>query len=144
MQNTVYNNDNYDIYSAPPPVVRAVEIQNGKKMKNGFRTPILKRMKMIIRTVDELRAVVYNLLDLAFLGEVADGNTGKGSVDFKTLDKDGLGDETEGWDFLKDTVVGSLVEDNSVLCLVLYLALGPFLLSLCLSSRGCCYFSFGL
>ena len=99
---------------------------------------------MIIRTVDELRAVVYNLLDLAFLGEVADGNTGKGSVDFKTLNKDGLGDETDGRDFLKDTVVGSLVEDNSVLCLVLYLSLGPFLLSLGLSTRGCCYFSFGL
>ena len=88
--------------------------------------------------------MVNNSLDETLPLQVLDSNTGKTAVDLESFDEDGLGDVSEGGDFLKDTVVGSLVEDNSVLCLVLYLALGPFLLSLCLSSRGCCYFSFGL
>ena len=72
--------------------------------------------------------MVHNLLDLAFLCKVANCDTGKAAVDFETFDEDGLGDETEGGDFLEDTVVGSLVERDGVLGLILDLSLGPLLL----------------
>ena len=72
--------------------------------------------------------MVYDLLDLALLRKMADRNTGERAVDFETLDEDGLGDVSEGGDFLKDTVVGGLVKGDGVLGLVLDLSLGPLLL----------------
>ena len=67
-------------------------------------------------------------LDLTLLLQVSYGNTRQRTVDFQSLDKDGLGDETEGGDFFEDTVVGGLVEGDGVLGLVLDLSLGPLLL----------------
>ena len=96
---------------------------------------------MKIRTVDQLSAVVNNPLDLTLLLQVSYGNTRQRAVDFQSLDKDGLGDETEGGDLLQDTVVGRLVEDDGVLRLVLDLTLGPLLLLCGLAAaggRGCC------
>ena len=72
--------------------------------------------------------MVYNLLNLPILREMADSNTGKTAVDFETFDKDTLADEAEGRDLLDDAVVQSLVERDGVLGLVLNLALRPFLL----------------
>ena len=72
--------------------------------------------------------MVYNLLNLPILREMADSNTGKTAVDFETFDKDTLADEAEGGDLLQNTVVGRLVEDDGVLGLVLDLSLGPLLL----------------
>ena len=69
-----------------------------------------------------------NPLDLTLLLQVSYGNTRQRAVDFQSLDKDGLGDETEGGDFLEDTVVQGLVKSDGVLGLVLNLSFGPLLL----------------
>ena len=89
--------------------------------------------------------MVDDPLDLSLLLQVPDGYPCKGAVDLQPFDEDGLADEAEGGDFLQDTVVGSLVEDNSVLGLVLDLALGPLLLLCGLAAARCgrCL-SFGL
>lgn len=71
---------------------------------------------------------MYNGLDKLLPLEVADGNAGERAVDLETLDEDALADELEGGDFLQNTVVGGLVEDNGVLGLILDLSLGPLLL----------------
>lgn len=76
--------------------------------------------------------MVYNLLNLPILCEMADSNTGKTAVDFETFDKDTLADEAEGGYFFKDTVVGGFVQSHSVLSLILDLSLGPLLLLCCL------------
>jgi hypothetical protein len=52
-----------------------------------------------------------------------DGNTRKATIDLQPLDENTLADESEGRDFLDDTVVRGLVKGNSMLCLVLNLAL---------------------
>lgn len=90
--------------------------------------------------------MVNNPLDLALLLQVSYGNTCQRAVDFQSLDKDGLGDETEGGDLLEDTVVQGLVKSDSVLGLVLDLSLGPLLLlgGLAATRRGRCCLSFGL
>jgi hypothetical protein len=62
------------------------------------------------RTVDELRRVVHDPLDLLLPLEVTNGDTSQRAVDFETLDENALADELEGWDFLQDTVIGGLVE----------------------------------
>ena len=59
---------------------------------------------------------------------MTDSNTGKTAIDFEPLDEDALADETEGGDFLEDTVVCRLVKNDGVLGLVLHLSLGPLLL----------------
>jgi hypothetical protein len=46
-----------------------------------------------------------------------------------------LGDELVGRDFLEQTIVGRLIEDNNVVRLILKLLGGPLLLGL-LSTRG--------
>lgn len=60
--------------------------------------------------------------------KVADGDTGKRAVDLHTVNEGGLRNHLESWDFLEDSIVSWSVEDNSVLSLVLDLALGPLLL----------------
>ena len=94
-----------------------------------------RRQKGRERTVDQLAAVVNNPLDLALLLQMPNGYPGQAPVDLQPLDEDGLADEAEGGDFLQDTVVRWLVEDDGVLGLVLDLALGPLLL-LCSLAAG--------
>jgi hypothetical protein len=65
-------------------------------------------------------------------------NTSETTVNFESLDEDGLGDESEGGNFLQDTVVGGLVERDGVLGLILDLSLGPLLFLGGFSSRGGC------
>ena len=89
---------------------------------------------------------MHDPLDLTLLLEVPDSYPRQAPVDLQPLDEDALADEAEGWDFLEDTVVRGLVEDDGVLGLVLDLALGPLLLLCSLSAArrcGCCL-SFGL
>jgi hypothetical protein len=71
---------------------------------------------------------MYDPLNLSFLLQMPDGDTRKRATNLEALNKDGLGDELEGWDLLHDAVVGRLVEGNGVLCLILDLALRPLLL----------------
>lgn len=75
------------------------------------------------------------------------------TIDFEPLYEDALADETEGWDFLHDTVIRGLVEGYSMIRLVLDFALGPLLLLRrfrgfcwlrafpfrCRCFRGCCF-----
>ena len=79
--------------------------------------------------------MVYDPLDLTLLLKVPDSYPRQAPVDFQPLNEDGLADEAEGGDFLQDTVVRWLVEDDGVLRLVLDLALGPLLL-LCSLAAG--------
>ncbi len=98
--------------------------------------PEEKDIWQAIRTVDQLVAVVHNSLDLTLLLQVPDSYPRQAPIDFETLDEDALADEAESWDFLQDTVIGRLVEDDSVLGLVLDLALGPLLLLCSLAAAG--------
>ena len=73
------------------------------------------------------------------------GDTGQTTVDLEALDEDALGDEFEGGDFLHNTIVGSFVEVDSMLGLVLNFSLRPLLLFGGFSTtRGGCGFCFGL
>ena len=111
------------VYSAAPPVARAAEWrhENWTGHKN-----------ILARTVDELRAVMHDLLDLALFCEMTDGNACERAVDFEALNEDGLADEAESGDLLEDAVVCRLVKGDGVLGLVLDLSLGPLLLLCCL------------
>lgn len=80
--------------------------------------------------------MVNNPLDLALLLQMPNGYPRQAPVDLQPLDEDTLADKPEGRDFLDDTVVGGLVEDNSVLRLVLNLSLGPLLLLCSLAAAG--------
>jgi hypothetical protein len=90
--------------------------------------------------------VVDDRLDELLPLEMPDSNASQAAVDFEALDENALADEFEGGDFLQDTVVGGLVEDDGVLGLVLDLSLGPLLLlrgfTTAGGSGGC--FCFGL
>lgn len=90
--------------------------------------------------------MMHDLLDRALLRQVPDRNARQAAVDLEALDEDGLADELEGGDLLQDTVVRGLVEDDGVLCLVLYFALGPLLLLCGLAAGGWrgCFCGFGL
>jgi len=79
-------------------------------------------------TVDQLAAVVDNPLDLSLFLQMTDGNASEAPVNFESLDKDTLADETESGNFLEDPVICRLVKDNGVLRLVLNLSLRPLLL----------------
>lgn len=72
--------------------------------------------------------MVHNLLNQTLLRQMSDSNAGERTVNFQPLDKYGLGDESEGGDVFQDAVVGRLVENDGVLCLILDLALGPLFL----------------
>jgi hypothetical protein len=69
--------------------------------------------------------------------ELADSDTGKGAVETETVNKDRLRDELVGRDFLEDTFISLLVEDNHVVGLILNLLSRPLLLGLLASGRGC-------
>ena len=85
-------------------------------------------------TVDNLGSVAGDSANDTLILEFTDSNTGKGAVEAKTVNEDGLGDELVGRDFLEDTFVSLLVEDNHVVGLILDLLSRPLLLGL-LASR---------
>ena len=72
--------------------------------------------------------MMYNPLDESLLLKVTDSDTSQATTNFETFNENTLTDEFESRDFFKNTVVGSLVEGDRVLCLVLDLSLRPFLL----------------
>lgn len=74
-------------------------------------------------TVDELRRMVNNSLDLLLFLQMANSDTSQTAVDLETLDQDALADEFEGGDFFQNAVIGSLVEADRVYGLVLDLSL---------------------
>jgi hypothetical protein len=53
--------------------------------------------------------MVDNPLDRPLFLQVPDCDSSKAAIDLKSLDEDALGDESEGWSFLEDTIVGGLV-----------------------------------
>ena len=71
------------------------------------------------RTVDVQLRVADNLLDLAVLLEVVEGFPCERTVDLETIDEGGDGDQAVRLNILLEAVVLLLVEDNSVLGLVL-------------------------
>lgn len=70
-------------------------------------------------TVHDELAVTNNLLDLALVLEIGQRLPGEGAVDLEPVDQGGDGDQAVRLDILLELVVGGLVEDNSVLGLVL-------------------------
>jgi hypothetical protein len=63
--------------------------------------------------------VTNNLLDLAVCLEISERLAGERTVDLQAIDEGGNGDEAVGLDILLELVVGLLVEDDSVVGLVL-------------------------
>lgn len=59
--------------------------------------------------------------------KLTDSNASKRAVQAKTIDQDRLGDELVSGNFLEETFVGRLIQDNHVVCLILDLLGGPFL-----------------
>lgn len=87
-------------------------------------------------TVDLHLAMRGNGLDQALLLEVINASAGERAVDLHAVDENSDGNETIGLDILVELLRGGLVEDDSVLGLVLDLALGPLLLLLLSSCCG--------
>lgn len=87
-------------------------------------------------TVDLHLAVRGNGLDQALLLEIINASAGERTVDLHAVDENSDGNETIGLDILVELLRGGLVEDDSVLGLVLDLALGPLLLLLLSSCCG--------
>ncbi len=77
--------------------------------------------------VDPLGTVGGDGDDVAQNDKLADSSAGKGAVDAETVNKDRGRDQLVGGDLLHELVIGGLVEDDSVVGLVLDLSLGPFL-----------------
>ena len=67
--------------------------------------------------------MMNNSLNLLLFLQMTDSDTSQTAVDLESLDQDALADEFEGGHFLQDAVIGSLVEIDSVLRLVLDLSL---------------------
>ena len=86
-------------------------------------------------TVDNLRVVTRDGLDQTLSFELTDGNTSQRTVQLETINQNRLGDELVGGDFLEQTIVGRLIEDNQVVGLILDLLGRPLLLGL-LTSRA--------
>jgi hypothetical protein len=82
----------------------------------------------VIRTVDELPMMVDDSFNRALLLEVSDRNPSEATIDLESFDEDTLRNESEGWRFLDDTIIGGLIKSDCVLRLVFNLALGPLLL----------------
>jgi len=83
--------------------------------------------------------VTDNLLDLAVLLEVGERFPCKRAVDLQAIDEGGNGDEAVGLDILLELVVGLLVEDDSVVGLVLdYVTVSGDLLCGCVEASAVC------
>jgi hypothetical protein len=74
---------------------------------------------LVQHTVDVQLRVSNDLLDLAVLLEISKRFACKRAVDLQAIDEGGNGNEAVGLDILLELVVGLLVEDDSVLGLVL-------------------------
>jgi len=72
--------------------------------------------------------MVDNSLNRTLLLEVPNRNPSQATIDLESLDKDALGNESEGGSLLEDTIIGRLIKGDGVLRLVFNLALGPLLL----------------
>jgi len=77
---------------------------------------------------------MYNRLDQILVFQMFDSKTSQGAAYPETLNEDALADEFEGGNLLHDTVIGGFIEVDSMLGLVLDLALGPLLLLCCLAA----------
>lgn len=71
-----------------------------------------------ILTVHQLTVVVDDPLDLTVPLKVLNGDTCERTVDLHSVDEDRLRDHLVGWHLLENSVVGWLVKDDEVLCLV--------------------------
>ena len=78
--------------------------------------------------------VTRNRLDQTLRFKLTDGNTSQGTIQLETVNQDRLRNELVGRNFLEQTFVSGLVEDNQVVGLVLDLLSRPLLLGL-LSTR---------
>ena len=85
-------------------------------------------------TVDNLRVVTRDGLDQTLSFELTDSNTSQRTVQLETINQNRLGDELVGGDFLEQTIVGRLIEDNQVVGLILDLLGRPLLLGLLTST----------
>jgi hypothetical protein len=88
----------------------------------------------IILTVDDLSVMARDSLDQTLSFELTDSNTSQRTVQLETINQNRLRDELVGRNFLEQTVIGGLIEDNQVVRLVLDLLGRPLLLGL-LSTR---------
>lgn len=71
------------------------------------------------RTVNAQLGVSDNLLDLTLLLEIGERSPCERAVNLETIDEGGYGDEAVGLDILLELVGDSLVENDSVVGLVL-------------------------
>lgn len=78
--------------------------------------------------VDHLGMMVGNQLDEPLSVQVTQRPLGQGSAHLQTLGNNGGGDQLAGGHFLKQFLVGGLVEQHLVVQLVADLSLGPLLL----------------
>ena len=69
--------------------------------------------------------LVTDWLDQSLDMKVLDESSGDGSANLELLDKSSSGDAEDLWDFLEHSFVLLLVEEDSVVSLLLYLGLGP-------------------
>jgi hypothetical protein len=109
-----------EIYSASP-TARAVLRQRifSKPLEKGYDSRADARLVSGRRTVDGQLRVTDNLLDLTLSLEVLEGFPGERAVDLETIDEGGNGDQAVRLDILVELVGDVLVEDDSVLGLVL-------------------------
>jgi len=77
---------------------------------------------------------MHDRLDQILVFQMFDSKTSQRAAYPETLNEDALTDEFEGGNLLQDTVVGGFIEIDSMLGLVLNLALGPLLLFCCLAA----------
>ena len=90
--------------------------------------------------------MVDDSLDRTLLLEVSDRNPSEATIDLESFDEDTLRNESEGWRFLEDTIIGCLIKSDGVLRLVFNFALGPLLLlgGFATGWCWCCCFGFSL
>lgn len=74
--------------------------------------------------------VTRNGLDQTLRFKFTDGNTSQRTVKLKTVNQDRLRDKLVGRNFLEQTFIGGLVENNQVVGLVLDLLSRPLLFGL--------------
>jgi len=77
---------------------------------------------------------MHDRLDQILVFQMFDSKTSQRAAYPETLNEDALTDKFEGGNLLQDTVVGGFIEIDSVLGLVLDLALRPLLLFCCLAA----------
>ena len=76
----------------------------------------------------EARVLLSNWLDQLFSGKILDQSSGDGSTDLELFAEDSSGDAKDLWDLLDHSLVLLIIEEDSVVKLLLNLGLGPGLL----------------